>query len=176
MKIDWNKCRQVQANDDLIVSLSVMKNYLNIIEFNDDDGLIRELIGAATGYIEGPDGVGFVLGQKTYEAHYETLPRNARVPMAPLISVSATVAGVAVEPEWLDLATGDVRFPATPAGLTVIRMVAGHADPDEVPLNLRQAVKMLVASWYQTRENDTDKARTEVPISVDRLIQNYRRY
>lgn len=176
MKIDWNKCRLIQASDDLVVSLNSMKASLNIIGMNDDDALIRELIGAATSYIEGPDGVGFVLAQATYEARYESLPRTIRVPMAPLISVSATVDGETVEVEWLDLATGDVRFESSPEGVAVIEMVVGHADVELIPKDLTQAVKMLVASWYKTRENDTDKAQTEVPVSVNRIIQNYRRY
>lgn len=175
MKIAWNKCRLTVPADDLVVSLSEMKAYLNMSSSTDDDALIRSLIVAATSYIEGPDGIGFCFARQTYEARFENLPRTVVVPMGPVIDVTATVEGEVVEPTWTDLATGEIKYPYA-IGPATITMIVGHDDTDLIPRALTQAVKMLAASWYKTRENDAEKTLSEVPISVDRIIRNFRRY
>lgn len=174
MKIAWNKCRLMIPSDDLPVNVSEMKAYLNIAH-SEDDTLITSLIRAATSYIEGPDGIGFCFGRQVYEARFENLPRYVTVPMAPVIDVTATVGGEVVEPTWFDPATGEVKYPFS-MGAATIAITAGHNDTDLIPEVLKQAIKMLAASWYATRENDTEKALSEVPVSVDRVIRNFRRY
>jgi stringent starvation protein B len=175
MKISWNKCRLITPADDAVVSVSEMKAYLNLGSVTDDDILLRGLIAAATSYIEGPDGIGFCFGRQTYEARFENFPRTVIVPMGPVIDVVATADGEVVEPTWTDLATGEVKYPYT-TGPATVRMTVGHDDTDQIPAVLIQAIKMLAASWYNTRENDAEKTRNEVPISVDRVIRNFRRY
>lgn len=43
-------------------------------------------------------------------------------------------------------------------------------DTVDAPLNLRQAVLLLVAYWFKTREAATEKERREVPFGVKCLV------
>jgi len=56
-----------------------------------------------------------------------------------------------------------------------IEYESGYGDAaSDVPISLRHAIKMLVAHWYETRENATEAVRKNVPFGYDALISTER--
>lgn len=54
-------------------------------------------------------------------------------------------------------------------------MTAGYADAAAVPQGIKQAMLLLVGSWYENREATISGATiAEVPFAVDALIAPYR--
>lgn len=54
---------------------------------------------------------------------------------------------------------------------------AGYGDtPDDVPMAIRQAILLLVGTWYEFRESvsASQAVPTQVPMTVEALLQPYR--
>lgn len=58
-------------------------------------------------------------------------------------------------------------------GIRITFTVGYGANPSDVPFALRQAVMMLVAHWYETREPSLERGG-KVPFTVDALLAPYR--
>jgi uncharacterized phiE125 gp8 family phage protein len=43
-----------------------------------------------------------------------------------------------------------------------------------VPASLKSAIKLLVAHYYENREASAEKALTEIPLGVERLVWLHR--
>lgn len=69
---------------------------------------------------------------------------------------------------WPSLAD-DTSYPIT------ADMVAGYGSPMDVPPDLKLAIKMLAAHWYNNREAAADVTLRSTPFGVDRIIAKYRR-
>ena len=68
-----------------------------------------------------------------------------------------------------------VGLPEIPAyGRAEIGFTAGYGDWSAVPADLRQAMLMLAANYYENRESMTSAAR-QIPMGISALLEPYRR-
>ena len=112
------------------------------------------------------------------------------LPLAPIKAITGVEivdrtgsrTGVAADSFWLEQEPGGGRvrsvataFPGIPTGgRAEITFVAGFSDAwDLVPADLRQAVLLLAAHYYEYRE-ETSLSRGCMPFGVSSLIERYR--
>ncbi len=55
-----------------------------------------------------------------------------------------------------------------------IELVAGYASADDVPANIKHAIKMLLATLNANRLPHSPQEQYEVPLGVDALLASYR--
>ena len=156
-----------------IVSLEEMERHLADLP-DEDQQYVELLISAATAWIDGPAGwLGRAIGKQTLEYRSDCWP--AELPYRPAIDiVTVTVGGVTVEDVTVR-PDGRLSYPhGLGSGEVVIQYRAGY---EKAPDPVRVAVMMLVAQWYNTRENVITRTITsEMPFAVDALLQPYRVY
>jgi len=170
------------------LSLSDAKAYLRV-ETDDDDVVIASLIAAARSHIEAMSGCAMLT--QTWRLVHDGWPADGRMKLklAPLRAVTAArvydEAGVAhaVDPEnfVLDAARGIVAMRAVSlpgratAGIEIDVTVGFGAAGSDVPPALMQALRMLLAHWYDNRGLITIGSSVAVmPPSVNALIASHR--
>lgn len=180
------------------VSLVEAKAHLRI-DIDDDDVLISGLITAARSHLEGIARPKLAMINQTWDYIADTWPSGDTVELRPypLQSVTSikytTSAGVETtfssasyqvdtysQPGRLRLKS-TASWPGTALremnGLA-IRFVAGYgAAGSAVPVQLRQAILLLVGHWYENREPvlTTGMMAAPLPMTVDALFRNWRR-
>ena len=171
------------------VSLAEAKAFLKV-EDTAEDGLITTLISAARLHIEGV--TGRALLAQSWRVVLDAWPdtRTVRLPVGPFISlteISAYDQGGGVHPIGLAqfFAEPD-RFllPVSVAGMPSLRerqglevdYVAGYGtEPAEVPADIRQALLVLVAYWFEHRDAViVAGSGTVVPTGFDSLVSRHR--
>lgn len=188
-----------------IVTLEEAKRHL-IVDFDDDDELIKLLLLAATSWIDGPTGwLGCALGVQTLELRVDDFYSLAcqqdviPLPYPPILEIVSITyrdpAGVSVVMPDGDYqpTLGGVRplrdgWPSAEgtAESVLIRYKVGWQKPDpadpaklvpDVPQAIRTAIMMLVAQWYAVREAvTTEGSVNKMPFAVEALLQPYRIY
>jgi uncharacterized phiE125 gp8 family phage protein len=169
------------------VSLAEAKAFLRL-EHDDEDGLVAALITAARLHVEAA--TRRLLVTQNWRIVRDRWPGGiVPIPLAPLQSV----VGVRLFPEegaaatvpsadyWLDAASTPARLvarrgfrePGRPVAGIEIDVVAGYGDAAEVPEPLRQAIRLLVAHWFEDRLL-VGAADLLLPKTVDALIAPYR--
>lgn len=168
------------------LSLDEAKAHLRI-DTGTEDTLIGVLITAARHAVEVRTGRALITqGWRWVLDETPAAPLVlARQPVQTIDAVSVRDAAG----EWVSLVEGAWRLiegepmriaPAGPwgygrAGGVRIDFTAGYGDAAAVPEDLKQAVRLLVAHFYEQRERvGTDRAYA-VPDSVDALLAPYRR-
>ena len=166
------------------VSTAELRDYLRL-DGDDELGLISALIRSARLTVEAASGC--ILIEQAWRLPLPGVPACGaiRAPLAPLIAVdrvrSFDGAGTPT-----DLDAGDYRldpwadpprilFEQAPApeGRLEIDLRAGFgATPESVPEPLRQAVRLLVAHWF---ENRGDAEPRQAPADLGALISPFRR-
>jgi uncharacterized phiE125 gp8 family phage protein len=173
------------------LSLAEAKVWLRVDTTSDDD-VIGALIASARLVVEAL--VRRVLVAQTWRIALDSAPASGfLLPISPVRSIAAVrVFPLAGPAQTLpadmyaldqDLGTGRLVFNMTPPSPGRLRdgfeidFVAGFSDTAAgVPAPLRQAMRILIARWYENRgdvEADADMART--PASVAALVAPYRR-
>jgi uncharacterized phiE125 gp8 family phage protein len=150
------------------VSLADAKHFLRV-EHDDDDDVIAALIAAARVHIEAQTRRALI--EQTWRLTRDVWPAAGRLPLlpAPLQDITAIrVFDADGMPQLLDVDDFAIDRASAPAVLAFARgtppaqgklaagieidIVAGYGDePDDVPAPLRQAIRMLVAHWYENR-------------------------
>lgn len=176
------------------VSLVEAKAFLRVDD-DAEDGLISTLITAARLHVEGITGRALVA--QSWRVVLDAWPRDRIVtlPVGPLSSLTAiraydangdavTVPLAQFQPET---GTGAARLPlpASVAGMPLLRerqgievdYVAGFGvDATSVPADLRQALLVLVAYWFENRDAVIIAGSgAVVPTGFDRMVSPYRR-
>lgn len=166
------------------------------IDVDDEDDLIGDLIAAAVGKLDGPNGLlGRALITQTWDLVLPTFPSAIALPLPPLQSVtsiiyldangdSQTLASTVYEVAGIGsnaagaiyLADGQ-SWPSTyshPEAVTV-RFVAGYGDAEDVPEEIKTAIRMHVAHLYANRESTTWASSPNVlPHGYETLIADHR--
>jgi len=177
-----------------LVTLAEMKEQMRV-DHDDDDALITSQIAAATGYLDGKNGV---LGRclLTSEWTYQTDGFYGWMPL-PFPDVSA-VAVTYIDPDGAEQTIDPALFeivarssetllrlkpdftaPALDTSLAEpvkVTFMAGYgAAASDVPASLVQAVKLLAAHWYENREAVTAGGEmADLPLGVRAIIAPYR--
>jgi uncharacterized phiE125 gp8 family phage protein len=175
------------------ISLEEAKAHCRI-DADTEDALVSSLILAARMHVE--QSLGLALIRQCWSLYLDRWPDAASVelPLAPLIAVdavrlySSSGTWVTLDPGLFCTDTVSRRprlgraaaqawpVPGRELNGIEIALTAGYgASADDVPPPLRQAIKLLVAHWYEAREPVTFGDDTElVPLTVASLISPYR--
>jgi uncharacterized phiE125 gp8 family phage protein len=158
-----------------------------------EDTLIASLILAARLHIE--RSLNAALITQSWSLYLDQWPDRAYVelPLAPLLNVDAvrlygpTGSSMTLDPALFEVDPFSRRprlsrrdgqsWPLPGRGINGIEIAftAGHgASPDDVPMPLRLAIKMLVAHWHEAREPVLlGESADPVPLSVASLLRPY---
>lgn len=168
------------------VTLAEGKAFLKV-ETDEDDLVVQSLLVAARLHVEAA--TRRFLVTQTWRCGFDALPASGvlRLPLAPVQSVVAVrlvdapgaAVGLALADWTADLAASPpcVRLGARPVGLGAaeVDVVAGYGLPAAVPEPLRQAIRVLAATWYEGRAFiATGAAELPVPAPVLALLAPYR--
>lgn len=174
------------------VSLADMKLFLRVAH-DDDDDVIAGLIAAARLHVEARSRRALIA--QTWRLVRDVWPASGRLPIlpVPLIAITAIrVFDADGMPHSLDVGDFAVDTASAPAVLAFAReaprppdkieagieldISAGYGEaPDDVPAPLRQAVRMLVAHWYENRGVIAVSGEVAaMPASVSSLIAPFR--
>jgi len=175
------------------VSLAEAKAHCRV-DHDDEDTLIQSLITAARVHLE--TGAAAALISQQWRLVRDAWPEGGvvRLPLAPLISIDevtvrdADGAAEAVDPQdyFVDALSDPPRLvrergAGWPQPLQVVNGIevlftAGFGPAaDDVPQPLRQAVLLLAAHWYETREPVSPDGAGVIPLTVEALVAPYRR-
>lgn len=171
------------------LSLAEAKAFLRV-EHADDDDVIAALISASRIHIEAQTRRALVT--QDWRIILDAWPVDGRLPIrpAPLRTLTAVrvydAGGVAhaVEPESFVLDTGGSELAYAPWALAApgrlaagieLDVAVGYGDAGtDVPEPLRQAIRLLLAHWYENRGLAAVGTVTILPSTVAALIAPYR--
>lgn len=155
------------------VSLAEMKADLRV-DYSDQDDVISSYITAARIQFERLTGRAFVT--QTWEAVFDAFGcREVALDREPVLSVQSVKydgpdgyeqtldAGSydldnVREPAWVISAGGSWPSTMDAVNAVRIRFEAGYGDPEDVPMPIRQAIKLQVRDWF----DPNDKARKTI--------------
>ncbi|MEQ9144361.1 MAG: head-tail connector protein [Parvibaculaceae bacterium] len=169
------------------VDLADMKLHLRV-DTADEDALISGLIAAARLTVEAH--ASLALLTQSWRWTLDRWPGGALdLPLGPVVSVDqASVDGTLLSPDAYQLVPGgQARLlradstawpaPSAAAGGIVIEFTAGFGlDGVAVPRDLRHAIMMLVAHWFENREPAAGFDEERLPRAVRALLAPYWRH
>ena len=171
------------------VSLAEAKAFLKV-EDSAEDGLITTLIGAARLHIEGV--TGRALLAQSWRLVLDQCPANriVKLPVGPFISLTEINAyddgggaheiGLAqffAEPDRLLLPLNVAGMPSLRErqGLEIDYVAGFGTEPEDVPVDIRQALLVLVAYWFEHRDAViVAGSGSVVPTGFDLLVSKHR--
>jgi uncharacterized phiE125 gp8 family phage protein len=174
------------------VSLADAKYFLRVAH-DDDDDVIAALIAAARVHVEAQTPRALIA--QTWRLVRDVWPASGRLPVLPVPLQQVTAIRVfdgdgamhaldvddfsidtVSAPAVLAFARGAPRVPGQLAAGIEIDVTVGYgAEPDGVPAPLHQAIRMLVAHWYENRGIIAASGEVaSMPASVSSLIAPFR--
>jgi len=176
------------------ISLAEAKAHLRI-DADDEDQLLTSLIVAARSLVE--RALALALVTESWSLYLDSWPRSGAIalPIAPVQAVAAVriydpddtptdvssgtyAVDVLSDPARLVLSSGAAQLmPARRLNGFEVAFTAGYGDEaGDVPEPIRQALKLLVAHWFEHREPVVlGQLAQEVPATVGGLLLPYRR-
>ena len=180
------------APETLPLTLDEAKRHLRV-EHGDENDLITSLIGAVTAHLDGWSGIlGRCLIAQEWKASYPCFKRVLRLPFPDVTAAAVSYFDAYDEAQAFDasafrlledsagayvwLAAG-TTYPAVYGRPDAVQVTftAGYGAAADVPLPIRQAMKLLIGHFYENREAVTAQAMRELPMAVKALIAPYRR-
>jgi uncharacterized phiE125 gp8 family phage protein len=170
------------------VTLEEAKLYLRV-EHDADDDLIAALIAGARIHVEAQTRRALMV--QRFRIVRDRWPADGRIAVFPLplrelvaarvVKADGTTQALDVEVFAMDAANGVLAFvpgampaPGRTAGGIELDIEAGYGEaPEDVPEPLRQAIRMLVAHWYENRGVTGERAAA-LPQSATALLAPYR--
>lgn len=158
--------------DTPILSLDKMKEHLTV-EHDEDNELIKDFIYSACEYVSSKARASFQ--NRTLECTIYEPDAKVRLPYGPVIQMQAVKVLDAAGNEFAAKAIqqGDVVVNLTPGVMSMT--ITYTAGMDKVPHTVIQAIKMLVAHWYENREATVDYSLQQTPFAVEALLANHQR-
>jgi len=174
------------------VTLADAKAYLRVAHA-DDDAVITALIAAARSYVEAQTRRALIT--QTWRLVRDAWPADGRIAALPVplieivaarvldedgtphaIDLQAFAADTAAVPAIIAFAPWSLAAPGRRVGGIELDIETGYGDtPDDVPQPLRQAVRLLVAHWYENRGLiGIGHSVAVLPATVAALIAPYR--
>ena len=157
-------------------------------EVGEDDARINALIAAATGYMDGANGIlGRAIVSQTWDYVLDAFTTTIKLPLGPVSSVTSVkyidAAGdeqtlsadyystdLVSDPQWIVL-NSDYSWPSTidAVNAVTIRFVAGYAT---VPDPIKQAIMFMVSAMYDNGGAIPDDSWK----TVHALLSNHRTF
>lgn len=173
------------------ISLAQAKDFLRV-EHDDDDAVIGALIAGARIHIE--TATRRALLTQDWRLVRDRWPREGRVPVLPVplqqaiaarvhnadgTTTTLNLGGVAADltraPAILDFTWSAMPAPGRATAGIEIDIRVGYGAASDVPEPLRQAIRLLVAHWYENRALAAlDRPVSPLPLTIDALIAPYR--
>lgn len=170
------------------IALDAMKAFLRV-ETSDEDDIVAALIASARLHVE--NWTRRALMTQTWRVVLHLWPEEGRVPVvpAPLQSLTAarvynadgTTRSIDAQVFVLDLASSSLVFtpgtlpePGRPVAGIELDVVVGYGDASAVPEPFKQAIRLLVAHWYENRALVADGSNAALPQSAAALLAPYR--
>lgn len=174
------------------VTLADIKHFLRI-EYNDDDDVIAALIATARVHVEAKTRRALIT--QTWRLTRDVWPAAGLLPILPVPLRAVTAIGVYRDDgmlQMLDVDSFHIDAVAAPAVLTLERgaqptpgrlsggieidVEVGYGDAaNDVPAPLCQAIRLLVAHWYENRRLVAASGEVaSMPASVSSLIAPFR--
>lgn len=183
--------RRIAEPDVEPVTVDEAKDHLNF-DSDDKDTLIAAYISAARAHIE--NWCHIVVAESEWELTYDEFPDGAiAIPKAPLIEITSVKYDDAdgdeqtidAEDYYVDAAqnfgwvvpVGDWPTPLDAVNAVRVRFTAGWPNDSNVstaPPAIRQAVLLLVGSFFDNREAVGSGTLAALPLGVEALISTYR--
>ncbi|UXN62903.1 head-tail connector protein [Phyllobacterium sp. A18/5-2] len=183
---EWSRLALVTAATADVVTLAEAKKQSRIFH-DDEDTQIPLYIDAAVAFIEGPNGIGVALRPQTWRLSLDHFPCEITVPFGPVteivsISYADTAGAPATLTSWrVDLDTQPVRiWPARDTNWPAIRcepgavkvtFECGYSTP---PADLKAAVLLLAAHFYEHRVAVSETQIYDLPVAVQSILERYR--
>ena len=143
------------------------------VEHDDDDAIIQRLIDAAVAFVDVQNVLGKAMITQTWAQWMGPTQSTVRLMLGPVQSVTA-IKYYDIDGALQTATLTDFNIFGTPTKTTVspkngfswpvaqqredaikIEYVIGYGDAaSDVPQTIRQALMMLVAQWYENRENE----------------------
>ena len=172
------------------LTLAEAKAFLRV-EHDDDDNIISALIAGARIHVEAQTRRALIT--QSWRLVRDAWPADGRIAVTPVPLASVTAARVykddgttqdvdpqafvvdaAAAPALLAFAPWALPQPARTVGGIEIDIEAGFGDAaSDVPEPLRQAIRLLVAHWYENRSLVADHAGAKLPATVTALMAPY---
>ena len=172
------------------ITLDDAKQFLRV-EHDDDDDLIASLIAGARIHIETQTRRALIT--QNWRLTRDTWPATGCVALLPVPVQTLDAVrvheldGTSFAPDLskftLDKGDAPARLgfihgappePRWPVAGIEIDITCGYGDPEDVPEPLRQAIRMLVAHWYENRGIIGENHFVPLPQSAAALIASYR--
>ena len=186
--IEW-RVQRTKAPVADVVTVDEVKEQSRI-DNNAEDALVNRLIKAAVESIEGDYGMGLALAEQEWELKLDRFPHIIEVPIYPVKAIDAIeYMDQDGATETLDPSRYRVDLVSNPARITreynevwpltrrvtnavTIKFTAGFQS---IPEDLRHAIILMVAHWYEHREPVVvGTTAAEVPMSAQSLLNRYR--
>ncbi len=179
------------------VLLDDLKQHLRLSS-NDDDIALSGLAIAARHALEARVGFAFLAQQwrfqvetgKQQNASDQKGYRDIILPVTPVLSIDAVEAvykdgqrEIIFQDDY-EVMTGSVGrvklLAPLPLGIKhfggiEITFTAGHHSVEDIPAELRHAIRLLTAHFYENRESASEERVFSIPRSIDALLAPYRR-
>jgi uncharacterized phiE125 gp8 family phage protein len=174
------------------LTLAEAKDFLRV-EHDDEDELIAALIKGARGHVEAQTRRALVT--QSWRLVRDAWPASGRLDMLPVplrallaarvhgadgsagaVDLSAFAVDAASAPAVLSFAPGAMPAPGRAVAGIELDIEAGYgAAPTDVPEPLRQAIRLLVAHWYENRHIVAASGEMALtPASVSLLLAPFR--
>lgn len=184
---EWSRLVRTVAPASPVITLDEAKRHLRV-SHDDDNSDITELVEVATAAIEGPNGIGIALNEQTWRMSLDHFPCEVVIPLGPVTEITSICytdadGDAATVDSWrTDLDTQPCRiWPARDTAWPAITCEPGAVKItfkcgfEQVPADLKAAVKLLVGHFYEHREAVTsDLKAVDLPMGIPAILERYR--
>lgn len=171
----WSRLSLITAPAPAL-SVDQVREELRIDHFH-EDVKIAEMIDAAAGLIDGPDGIGFAMMAQVWRLALDRFPPAIRLPLRPVVSVDAVRYDTVEGEQTLDAAAYHVALIGGAAAITPVTGWPSHecrpgavrvdfTAGEGVPHALRQAMLLTMRHWHD--------GETGTPVAAEALMARFR--